>query len=121
METGRPYSRLLFRLERYTALGPQDRQRISELPLTVTNFAANQEITRQGDKPSRCALVLGGFLYSHKIAGGARRQITSFIVPGDLADLQALFLHEVDYNLASLGPAAVAFLPHTALKDMLDR
>jgi CRP-like cAMP-binding protein len=121
MEIGRPYSRLLYRLERYSTLEPQDRQRISELPLAVTNFAASQEITHQGDKPSRCTLVLGGFLYTHKIASGARRQITSLVIPGDLVDLQALYLHRVDYNLSALGPAVVAFLPHTALKDMLDR
>ena len=90
MEIGRPYSRLLYRLERSNALSPQDRQRIAELPLTVTNFAANQEVARQGDAPSRCTLVLGGFLYSHKLASGSRRQITSFLVPGDIADLQAV-------------------------------
>ena len=121
MEIGRPYSRLLYRLERSNALSPQDRQRIAELPLTVTNFAANQEVARQGDAPSRCTLVLGGFLYSHKLASGSRRQITSFLVPGDIADLQTLYLSSVDHGLSALGPAVVAFLPHSALRDMLDR
>jgi CRP-like cAMP-binding protein len=121
MEMGRPYSRLLWRLERYSALDLQVRQRISELPLVVTNVAANQEITHQGDRPSRCTLVLGGFLYTHKRVSGARRQITSFLIPGDLVDLQALYLHSIDYNLSALGSAVVAFLPHAALKEMLDR
>jgi CRP-like cAMP-binding protein len=94
---------------------------ISELPLIVINVSAHQEITHQGDKPSRCTLVLGGFLYTHKIAGGARRQITSFIIPGDFADLQAPCLHSVDYNLSALGTAVVAFLPHAAMKGMLER
>jgi CRP-like cAMP-binding protein len=121
MEIGRPYSRLLRRMERLGALEPHDRQRICELPLVVTNVAANQEITHRGDKPSRCALVLGGFLYTYRITSGARRQITSFVIPGDFADLQAAYLQSVDYNLSALGPAVVAFLPNTALKDMLDR
>jgi CRP-like cAMP-binding protein len=94
---------------------------ISELPLIVINVSANQEITHQGDKPSRCTLVPGGFLYTHKIAGGARRQITSFIIPGDFADLQAPCPHSVDYNLSALGTAVVAFLPHAAMKGMLER
>jgi CRP-like cAMP-binding protein len=121
MEIGRPYSRLLWRLERFGALEPHDRQRISELPLTVTNVAAEQEITHRGDKPSRCTLVLGGFLYTHKITSDARRQITSFVIPGDFADLQAPYVQSVDYNLSALGPAVVAFLPDSALKEMLDR
>jgi CRP-like cAMP-binding protein len=121
MEIGRPYSRLLCRLERCGPLEPHDRQRISELPLIVTNVAANQEITHRGDRPSRCTLVLGGFLYAHKITSGARRQITSFVIPGDIADLQAAYLQSVDYSICALGPAVVAFLPHNALKEMLDQ
>jgi hypothetical protein len=102
MEIGRPYSRLLRRLERYGALEPHERQRISDLPLVVTNISANKQITHEGDKPSRCTLVLGGFL-SHRKTSGAR-QITSFVIPGDLADLQAPYLHHVDYSLCALGP-----------------
>jgi CRP-like cAMP-binding protein len=121
MEIGRPYSRLLNRLERSVALSPQDRQRIAELPLTVTNFSANQEIVRQGCRVSRCTLVLAGFLYSHKLVMGSRRQITSFLVPGDLPDLHSLYLSNLDYSLSALGSAVVAFLPHSSLRDMLDK
>jgi CRP-like cAMP-binding protein len=121
MEIGRPYSRLLYRLEWSGVLSPQDRQRIAELPLTVTNFAANQEVARQGSAPSSCTLVLGGFLYSHKLARGSRRQITSFLVPGNIADLHTLYLSSLDHSLSALGPAVVAFLPHTALRDILER
>ena len=74
---------LLYRLERSHGLSPQDRQRVAQLPLTVANFAADQEVARYGDAPARCTLVLGGLLYSHKLASGSRRQITSFLVPGD--------------------------------------
>jgi CRP-like cAMP-binding protein len=121
MEIGRPYSRLLWRLERYGALEPQERQRISDLPLIVTNVGANQLITHQGDKPAYCTLVLDGFLYTHTRTIGARRQITSFVIPGDFADLQAGYVQSVDYNLSALARAVVAFLPHAPLKDVLDR
>lgn len=120
MEIGRPYSRLLCRLENSCPLSPQDKQRVAQLPLTVTNFAADQEIARYGDSPSRCTLVLGGFLYGHKLANGSRRQITSFFVPGDFADLHTLYLSRLDHGLSALGPAVVAFLPHAALRDVLD-
>jgi CRP-like cAMP-binding protein len=120
MEIGRPYSRLLYRLERSNVLSPQDRHRVAQLPLAVSNFAADQEVARCGDVPTRCTLVLGGFLYSHKLATGSRRQITSFLVPGDIADLHTLHLSSLDHSLSALGPAVVAFLPHAALRDVLD-
>jgi CRP-like cAMP-binding protein len=121
MEIGRPYSRLLHRLERLSTLSAHDRQSIAELPLTVANFSGNEVVARQGDSPSRCTLVLGGFLYGHKQVNGSRRQITSFYVPGDIADLHSLHLTPLDHNLSTLGPAVVAFMPHSAFRDILDR
>jgi CRP-like cAMP-binding protein len=120
MEIGRPYSRLLHRLERLSPLSAHDRQLIAELPLTVANFSANEEVARQGDAPSRCTLVLGGFLYGHKRVSGSGRQITSFFVPGDIADLHTLYLAPLDHNLSTLGPAVVAFMSHGEFKKMLD-
>ncbi|XIA62220.1 Crp/Fnr family transcriptional regulator [Bradyrhizobium sp. TZ2] len=64
--------------------------------------------------------MLDGFLYSHKPVAGSRRQITSFFVPGDIVDLPTLFLPKVDHTITTLGPAVLAFVPHGALKEMLD-
>jgi CRP-like cAMP-binding protein len=121
MEIGRPYSRLLHRLEKLNALSTEDRQLLAKLPLTVANFSTNKEVARQGDTPSRCTLVLSGFLYGHKRVNGSRRQITSFFVPGDIADLHTLHLVPLDHSLSTLGPTVVAFMSHAAFRDMLDR
>jgi CRP-like cAMP-binding protein len=120
MENGRPFSRLLFRLERLNTLSAADRQRIVDLPLKLVNYPADREIVSYGYSTSRCTLVLDGFLYSHKPVAGSRRQITSFFVPGDIVDLPTLFLPNVDHTIATLGPAVLAFVPHAALKEVLD-
>jgi hypothetical protein len=62
MDTGRPYSRLLFRLERLNTLSAIDRQRIVDLPLKLVNYPADREIVSYGYFTSRCTLVLDGFL-----------------------------------------------------------
>jgi CRP-like cAMP-binding protein len=117
METGRPYSRLLVRLERFNALSPDDKQRIADLPLKLVNCPAGHDVVSHGYSTSRCTLVLDGFLYSHKSVSGSRRQITSFFVPGDVADLPTLYLPTVDHSITTLGPAVLAFVPHDALKE----
>jgi CRP-like cAMP-binding protein len=94
---------------------------VAELPLTVANFSANEKVARPGDASSRCTLVLGGFLCGHKRVNGSRRQITSFFVPGDIADLHTLHMPPLDHDLSTLGPAVVAFMPHSAFRNMLDR
>jgi len=111
---------LLFRLERLNTLSAADRQRIVDLPLKLVNYPADREIVSYGYSASRCTLVLDGFLYSHKPVAGSRRQITSFFVPGDVVDLSTLYLPKVDHTIATLGPAVLAFIPHAALKDVLD-
>jgi CRP-like cAMP-binding protein len=110
METGRPHSRLLARFERFNAL----------LPLKLINFPANSDIVSQVQISSRCSLLLDGFLYSHKIVA-SRRQITSFYVPGDMADLTTLHLPRLDHTITTLGPAVLAFVPHAALREVLDQ
>jgi CRP-like cAMP-binding protein len=120
MDAGRPYSRLLFRLERLNALSAEDRRRIVDLPLKLVNYPADREIVSYGYSASRCTLVLDGFLYGHKPVAGSRRQITSFFVPGDVVDLSTLYLPKVDHTIATLGPAVLAFIPHAALKEALD-
>src|SRR4051812_197120 len=121
METGRPYSRLLARFERFNPLLPDDRSRITSLPLKLTNFPADTEIVSCGHNASRCSLLLDGFLYSHKIVAGSRRQITSFFVPGDMADLATLYLPRADHSITTLGPAVLAFVTHQALREVLDQ
>src|SRR4051812_345179 len=116
MESGRPYSRLLARFERISPLPPEDRLRVTRLPLKLTNFPADTEIISHGQVSSRCSLLLDGYLYSHKIVAGSRRQITSFYVPGDMADLTTLYLPRVDHTVTTLGPAVLAFVPHAALR-----
>src|SRR4051794_25864254 len=121
METGRPYSRLLLRLARFSALSATDRQHIADLPLKLVNYPGDREVVSYGYASSRCTLVLDGFLYSHKIVAGSRRQITSFFIPGEFVDLSTLYLPKVEYSISTLGPAVLAFVPHTALKEVLDK
>ena len=119
MEIGRPYSRLVRRLESFVVLSSQDRQAIAELPLTVRNFT-NQDVASQGDTPTQSALILDGFLYRHKLVNGTRRQIISFHVAGDVPDLHTLHLAKMDHNLSALGSAVVAFIPHSAFRKILE-
>jgi CRP-like cAMP-binding protein len=121
MEAGRPYTRLLLRLERHNTLSAEDRRLIACLPLKLANVGARREVVIDGDQAAQCTLLLDGFLYSHKLVAGSRRQITSFFVPGDIADLSTLYLPSADYGIATLGNAVLAFVPHSALRDLLDK
>src|SRR3954452_13404722 len=121
METGRPYTKFVRRLEAIVSLSDEDVRLLSEMPTSVRSYDTDQDIVREGDTPSRCCLLLDGFLYRHKIAKGSTRQIMSFQVPGDIPDLHSLHLGRMDHNLPSLAPAVVAFIPHSYFREVLPR
>jgi len=119
MEAGRPYTRLLRRLDSVVSLTESDRRGIAQIPMTVKNFANGQDLVRDGDISTQCILVLDGYLFRHKMANGSQRQIMSFHVPGDIPDLQTLHLPKLDHTVTALGAAVVAFIPHAAFKELL--
>jgi CRP-like cAMP-binding protein len=49
-----------------------------------------------------------------------RRQILSLHIPGDIPDMQGLFIKVMDHNLATLVPTRVALIPHDAMRKLID-
>lgn len=118
--TASPEHALLIRkLETTERLGPEDKQALSALPLQIRDVEADTDIVREGDRPSACCLVLDGFFSRYKIVGEGQRQILALNIPGEIPDLQSLFLRTLDHSLASLTPARLAYIPHSALYDIV--
>ena len=112
-------SLLISRLAALGSLTDADRAAISALPMRYQAFAANDEVVPQGEAPSECCLVLDGLLCRYKLMADGRRQIIALLAPGDLPDLHGLHLDRMDHYLAALSRARVAFIPHTAMRDLM--
>src|SRR4051812_9439403 len=83
---------LLRRLESISSLTEGDRADIAKLPLQTRSLAADVDIVKEGDQPSRAFLLLEGFVCSYKLTGEGKRQIPASHVPGDMPDLHSLHL-----------------------------
>jgi CRP-like cAMP-binding protein len=103
------------KLRATTALDDDDLAAIERLPFTAAELPAAAVIADEGDRPSRCCLVVEGFLYRSKMTEDGKRQILSLHVPGDIPDLQSLHLHVMDHALIALCPSTVGFVPHKAM------
>ena len=112
---------LIRKLESIFTLSGDERQALEDLPMQVTTLKENQTIVREGDRPSRACLLLEGFNCTYKVTGSGKRQIMSFNVPGDLADLQSLHLEVMDASVATITPCIVGFIDHAALRDICGR
>ncbi|MBV8848065.1 MAG: Crp/Fnr family transcriptional regulator [Methylobacteriaceae bacterium] len=115
-----PLNRLIRRLEvDTTALSQAEKDAILRLPMTIKEVGADQDIVREGDRPTQCCVVVEGFQCRYKMLLDGGRQILSFHVPGDMPDLQSLFLSTMDHSLGTLTPNRVALISHDALRELI--
>jgi CRP-like cAMP-binding protein len=118
----RPEHNVLFRkLRSISPLAQDERECLATLPLSSQSFASDQDIVREGHRPSECCLVLEGFVCRYKLTQAGKRQIFSFHLPGDLPDLQSLHLKVMDHSLMTLTPSKLAFIPHESLTKLMHR
>ncbi|MGY4325921.1 CRP-like cAMP-binding protein [Bradyrhizobium sp. LB7.2] len=116
-----PTEILIRRLRANTRLSDEDAAAIEALPVDVRRLTADTYVIREGDCPKRSCLVLSGFLCRSKIAENGKRQILSFHIPGDIPDLQSLFLKVMDHDLATMSAATLGFVEHSALSALIEQ
>jgi len=109
---------LLRRLDAVTGLDETDIAAIRALPIIVRSWEAGRGIVSDGDRPTECCLVIEGFCVRSKTTMNGQRQILSIHIPGDIPDLQSLYLHRMDHDLISLVPSRLGFISHAALRAM---
>ena len=115
--TPSPLDKLVLKLESIagTPLSEQETKAIRALPTTLKTFRRDQDIVREGDRPSQCCLLVEGMLCRYKVLPDGSRQIFSFHVPGDVPDLQSLHIEVMDHSLATITASTVVFIPHSAI------
>ena len=109
---------LLRKLNSIATLDHEDQIAVDRLPLQLTDLKADQDIVREGDRPSRSCFLLSGMACWFKVTGEGRRQILSFQISGDLPDIQSIHLATLDSTLTTISPCRVAFVQHEALLEI---
>ncbi|WP_246215620.1 Crp/Fnr family transcriptional regulator [Microvirga makkahensis] len=109
------------KLESIFTLTDDERQALSSLPMQVMNLKTDQDIVREGDRPSRSCLILEGFACTYKVTADGKRQIVAFNISGDIPDLQSLHLKVLDSSVGTIESCKVGFIPHEALHDLCTR
>ena len=114
-------SPLLRFLRRRDRIGPEEQAQIEALPKRVQLFRRGDEIVRQHSRPGESCLVTEGFAARLLHMADGKRQITAVHIPGDFVDLHALLLKVMDHSVAAVSDCRVAFVPHAALVQLVER
>jgi CRP-like cAMP-binding protein len=117
MSTDRNLNYLARRLSRRCALSKADLAAVEHLPHSVRHVNPNAYLIREGEPPRAvCSLLLEGMAFKHKLTAEGARQIISIHLPGDLLDLQHLFLNIADHSVQALTEIEVAEIDRKALQ-----
>jgi CRP-like cAMP-binding protein len=112
------YNPLIRKLESVFTLADDERQVLETLPMQVAVIKDDQDIVREGDRPTRSCLILSGFACTYKVTAGGKRQIVAFTIAGDIPDLQSLHLKTLDISIGTISPCRVGFITHEALREI---
>jgi len=105
-------SRLALRLERYAPLRVEDKQALENEALTIRRYAPRDNLAREGTPVERIFVIVEGFASRYKLLPDGRRQITAYMVPGDLCDTRTFALPFMDHSIAALSSVhAIALTP----------
>lgn len=112
---------LIRKLEQFARLSESDRRVLDSLVATARSrdLSADQDIARDGERPSECCLILEGFACRYKLLPSGRRQILSFHLAGDICDLHGLLIGDMDHSIGTLAPTRIAAIPHATLRDVI--
>jgi len=115
------YAPLLRKLESIAAVPDADKALLRGLRITTRQLAHGDNLVSVGDTPHFSALVISGMLCRYDVVESGTRQIMSFHLPGDIPDLQSVFLSTMDHSVASIGPSTVGLIPHEDLHRAFER
>jgi CRP-like cAMP-binding protein len=113
------YGYLFRKLAAVSGITDGEKQAIAALPYAPREFAADQDIVKIGELPSETFTIVEGWVCRYKMLPEGGRQIMSFHIPGDLPDLQSVFLPRLDHSIAAITPTKVAFIRHRDLRDLM--
>jgi CRP-like cAMP-binding protein len=105
------------KLEHFTQLSPAEKDALEKLMgERVRRIAAREDLLREGSKAEYVCLILSGWACRYRTLEDGRRQITAFLVPGDLSDPDESILRAMDHSIGALTRVTCADISREAIE-----
>lgn len=110
---------LIGKLERFTRLSEEDRAVLERISAEPRLIASRTDLAREGDQPEGVFLVMEGMAHRHKLRTNGARQISAYLLPGDLCDLDVALLKQMDHTITTFSACMVVRLAPETIRDLL--
>ena len=101
-------------LSTYAQIDKNDREAILALPIEVRAIVNNRRISYPGQADIELVVLLEGFSLRQKLTSSGHRHISAVNIAGDALNTSAMFLNDIDYEVAPVSGATVAVIPREA-------
>ncbi|OAS26607.1 hypothetical protein A5481_05240 [Methylobacterium platani] len=109
------------KLSAYGPLTAQEQEALADLGAGAQRVEGRHDLLAEGGAPESAVLIVEGVAcrYRHRPSGA--RQITAYLLPGDLCDPDFALLGRMNHSVGTLGPCRVARVAREALSGLTDR
>jgi CRP-like cAMP-binding protein len=111
-------ARLALRLGRYAPLRTEDKLALEAEASNIRRFGSRDNLVRQGEPVDRIFGIVEGVACRYKLLPDGRKQITGFMLPGDLCDTRTFFLPVMDHSIAAMSTVDAVVLTATAVRRL---
>src|SRR3954452_9673804 len=105
-------------LAHFVPLAEEDLRLLDRLLQPDERFEADQDIIAEGQVPRSVFVLKEGMACRYRIFPDGRRQIMTFLLPGDLCDLQVFLFKAMDHSIGTLTPVRIAAIVEADVLDM---
>ena len=115
-------SRLLQRLASLAPLAAEESLALEDAAGPARLHRPHEELAREGETPTHVKLIVSGFACRCRVLPDGRRQIISYLIPGDLCDAGAhLLIPVATHTVSTLTAANVAPFNRETLIGLIER
>lgn len=111
---------LILRLSVFSALGAEDQEALERACRHRRTIGARKDLIREGQQPKSVYVLLDGWAARYTTLEDGRRQISAFLLPGDLFDLDLHLLAEMDHSIGAITRLVVAQIDGPEFEALTD-
>ncbi len=98
-----------------------ERDALRHLSRNLQSYERGAELIAEGMRPTSVFLIMEGWAFRFKHLADGSRQITAYLIPGDVCDVQIFLFEKMDHSIGLLSDAKVVKIPAAEMLDIMDR
>lgn len=112
-------SRLVRKIADFSPLSDDERLATTNLCDAVVIKNSGEDLIREGERPRHIHLMIEGWAVRYKLLSNGGRQISGYLIPGDLGDINAFVVPKMDHSIGLLSDAKVGLIGERAVANLL--